>query len=104
MQCFFTLSGISQRETYFERYQDAWDVMVTVKDTEIDEVEETEALQGLSGVRSGVVYQKAVAKRIVLEDELSQELREIGDCKMLRGLMYRLGKGMAGKCTHCYIG
>ncbi len=27
MLCFFTLSGISTRHTYFERYQDAWDVM-----------------------------------------------------------------------------
>ena len=36
MQCFFTLSGISTRETYFEKYQDAWDIMVTVKDTEVD--------------------------------------------------------------------
>ena len=28
--CFFTLSGISTRYTYFERYQDVWDVMATV--------------------------------------------------------------------------
>ena len=85
MQCFFTLSGISQRETYFERYQDAWDVMVTMKDTEIDEVEETEALQGLFGVRSGVVYQKAMAKRIISEEELSQELRAIGGLQNAAG-------------------
>ena len=32
MQCFFSLSQISTRETYFERYQGVWDVMVTVKD------------------------------------------------------------------------
>ncbi|MDE6737683.1 MAG: ABC transporter permease, partial [Lachnospiraceae bacterium] len=33
MQCFFSTSEISTRETYFERYQNAWDIMVTVKDT-----------------------------------------------------------------------
>lgn len=31
MQCFFTLSAISTRETYFEKYQDAWDIMVSVR-------------------------------------------------------------------------
>lgn len=36
MQCFFTLTTISQRMTYFERYQDAWDVMITLKDTNIE--------------------------------------------------------------------
>lgn len=30
MLCFFTLSGISTRMTYFERYQDAWDVMASL--------------------------------------------------------------------------
>lgn len=36
------ISGISTRETYFERYQGVWDIMVTVKDTEIDSFGETE--------------------------------------------------------------
>lgn len=35
MLCFFTLSGISTKHTYFERYQDAWYIMITVKDTGI---------------------------------------------------------------------
>ena len=52
MQCFFTLSGISTRMTYFERYQDVWDVMVTVKDTGIEAFHETEKLQEISGVET----------------------------------------------------
>lgn len=78
MQCFFTLSDISTRETYFERYQDAWDVMVTVKNAEVDGFEETGQLQGLPGVESAVVYQKAKAKTIVSEEELSEELKSLG--------------------------
>ncbi len=78
MQCFFTLSGISQEMTYFARYQDAWDIMVTVKDTEIDTFEGTEELQGLSGVQSGIVYQKAAAKRVITQEAFSEELRAIG--------------------------
>ncbi len=78
MQCFFATSTISTRETYFERYQNAWDIMVTVKDTEIDFFGETAGIQGLDGVESAVVYQKALAKRIVTEEEMSEEMKAFG--------------------------
>ena len=78
MMCFFAIMRISQRETYFEKYQDAWDIMAEVRDTEIDVFDETDALQMLSGVRSSVVYQKAAAKRVVAETELSEEMRAAG--------------------------
>ena len=78
MMCFITIIILSQRETYFERYQDAWDIMVTVKNTEIDAFDRTDVLQGLPGVQDGAVYQKAVAKRLLTEDELSDELRAAG--------------------------
>lgn len=77
MECFFTLSSISQRMTYFEKYQDVWDIMVTIKDTKIDTFEETDKIQNLSGVKSGVVYQKAAAKKIITEDEISEKLKSI---------------------------
>ena len=78
MQCFVTTSEISTRETYFERYQDAWDIMVTVKDTDVDEFQETDRLQELTGVRSAVVYQKAAAQRLIAEDEMSEEMKSFG--------------------------
>lgn len=78
MQCFFTLSGISTRETYFERYQDMWDIMVTVKDAEVDSFEKTKEIQGLSGVESAVVYQKATAKTIIAGDEISEDMKSFG--------------------------
>nr|WP_305182040.1 ABC transporter permease [uncultured Schaedlerella sp.] len=78
MMCFFAIMRISQRETYFEKYQDAWDIMAEVRDTEIDVFDETDALQMLSGVRSSVVYQKSAAKRVVAETELSEEMRAAG--------------------------
>lgn len=78
MMCFFAIMRISQRETYFEKYQDVWDIMAEVKDTEIDAFDETDALQMLSGVRGSVVYQKAAAKRVVAETELSEEMRAAG--------------------------
>lgn len=78
MQCFFTLSGISTTMTYFERYQNAWDVMVTVKNTEVDTLEEINDLQRLADVQSTVAYQKAMAKRMITEDELGAILRSSG--------------------------
>lgn len=78
MQCFFCLSGISTRETYFEKYQGIWDVMVTVKDADVDTFEATEAVQGLAEVESAIVYQKAAAKRIITEEEMSEEMKSLG--------------------------
>ena len=77
-QCFFTLSKISQRMTYFERYQDVWDIMLTVKNMDIENFEGIQSIRELSGVRSSIVYQKAEAKRLIVENEFSQELRKMG--------------------------
>lgn len=78
MQCFFALSGISTRETYFERYQGVWDVMVTLKDADVDTFEETDRIQGIKGLESAIVYQKAMAKRIITEEEMSEEMKSFG--------------------------
>ena len=78
MQCFFTLSGISTTMTYFERYQNVWDVMVTVKNTKIVALEEISTMQRLTDVQSTVAYQKAMAKRMIEEEELSTELCSSG--------------------------
>lgn len=78
MQCFFALSGISTRETYFERYQGVWDVMVTVKDADVDTFEETKRIQGIKGLESAILYQKAMAKRIITEKEISEEMKSFG--------------------------
>ena len=78
MQSFFALSGISTRETYFERYQGVWDIMVTVKDTDVDSFSEAQKLQEISGIRSVIVYQKAMAKRIIAEDEISEDMKSFG--------------------------
>ena len=78
MQCFFVLSGISTRETYFERYQGVWDVMVTVKDADVDTFEEMERIQGINGLENAVIYQKAMAKRMITGEEISEEMKSFG--------------------------
>lgn len=71
-QCFFTLTAISQRMTYFEKYQDAWDIMITLKDTQMSAFEETDRVQKLAGVESGVVYQKAAVKTVIAKEDLNE--------------------------------
>ncbi len=78
MQCFFSLSQISTRETYFERYQDVWDIMTTVKDTDADNFEEAASIRKLEGIKSAIVYQKASAKRIIAEEEMSEDMKSFG--------------------------
>ena len=77
MLCFVTLSDISTRYTYFERYQYAWDVMASVKDTPIEDFRMTEELQELSGVQDVIVYQKAEEMCLIPEAEQSLSLIHI---------------------------
>ena len=85
MLCFFTLSGISTNHTYFERYQDVWDVMVTVKNTGISEFEMTEDLQANKELGNCTVYQKAVAVYLLQNDLQSDELKALGGLRMVAG-------------------
>lgn len=78
MLCFVTFSDISTRYTYFERYQYAWDVMASVKDTPIEDFRMTEGLQELSGVQDVTVYQKAEEMCLIPEKEQSRELVSLG--------------------------
>lgn len=84
MLCFFTLSKISTAHTYFERYQDAWDVMVTVKDTDIGAFTKAEDIRMLDGLDS-VIYQKAEALCSVLETGISDEADSLGGLAAIAG-------------------
>ena len=92
MQCFFTLSGISTQHTYFEAYQDAWDIMVTVKDTRIEDFTPLEDLRRIAGVDNIVVYQKAEALCILPWEAQSQELQALGGANALAGNLVPSGE------------
>ena len=85
IQCFFTLSGISTDQTYFARYQDVWDVMVTVKDTGIAEFSPVREIREMPGVRNGVIYQKAKAISVVPKEAISDELMSLGGLEAVAG-------------------
>lgn len=94
MQCFWTLSGISTNHTYFEKYQDAWDVMVTVKDTPIEDFGLAEDIQRLPGADSSIVYQKAEAVCILPQEAQSPELLALGGLGALTGDSAFAGEGV----------
>lgn len=85
MLCFTTLADISTRYTYFERYQDAWDVYITVKDTEISDFHLTGNMQEMAGVKEAVVYQKAKAIAVLPQRLQSDALTAIGGLPAIAG-------------------
>lgn len=85
LQCFFALSDLSVRHTYFGRYQDAWDVMITVRNTSLEEFAPVRELQSLSGVRSAAAYQKADALCVIPKSGISDELLALGGPQILAG-------------------
>ena len=85
MLCFFTLSQISTRYTYFERYQDVWDVMVTVKNTELAAFDQTNEVKKLLGVQNSILYQKAEETSQMTADWQSEELMVLGRIETIAG-------------------
>lgn len=84
MLCFFTLSEISTNHTYFERYQDAWDVMATIKDTPIENFAYNNEIHALNDTDS-VIYQKAGAYSSVPVGAISNEVKSLGGLEAIAG-------------------
>lgn len=85
MLCLFSLTDLSTKYTYTQRYQDKWDVMVTVKDVKAESFDLTEELRELNGVRDLIFYQKAEACLTLSDDAMSRELAELGGIKAVAG-------------------
>lgn len=85
MTCFTTLADISTRYTYFERYQDVWDIMITLKDTGISDFDLTDELRDISGIQDATVYQKAEAQTFLPEGLQSNELLSLGGLASVSG-------------------
>ena len=83
--CFNTLSKISTKYTYFERYKDTWDIMVNIRNENIEKVEKLFDFDGMSEVKSGTVYQKAMSYTWLNEDMLSDEVMTSGGIASIAG-------------------
>lgn len=92
MLVFTTLSGISTRYTYFERYKNSWDIMVTVKDTDILDFHLAKKIRELDGVYDVAVYQKAEGMTWIEKDWQSDELFALGGLPKACGITDKEGK------------
>ncbi len=93
MLSFFTLSGISTNHTYFERYQDAWDVMATLEDTKIEDFSHTDEIHALPDIDS-VIYQKANAVCSIGADAVSEEVKSLGGLETVAGSDVSMADGI----------
>ena len=84
MLCFLTLSKISTNHTYFERYQNAWDVMITLKDCDIRDFKQTKDLSQEKEINF-VVYQKANAICCIPKASMSEDVLRRGGLEALAG-------------------
>lgn len=79
---FMTLSDISTQQTYFTKYQNTWDLMLSAEGTDalalLLEIRET------PGVAGCIAHQKADAYAFVPEDRLSDALAALGGPTALR--------------------
>ncbi len=85
MLAFTTLADISTRYTYFERYQDAWDIMITLKNTQLSDFDLINKLQDISNIQDAASYQKAEAVTFLPEGSQSSELSSLGGLAAVAG-------------------
>lgn len=98
MQCFFTLSTISTNHTYFEKYQDVWDVMVTVKNTAVEDFDLPDEVRNLTGIDSITAYQKAQAWCLLPKEEQSEELLALGGLEAFAGDLATKNNSQGREC------
>lgn len=85
MLCVLSLADISTRHTYFERYQNVWDEMITIHDAKIGDFNQIDKLRELESVENLIAYQKAVSFVAIPEERLSDEVANLGGLEKIAG-------------------
>ncbi len=91
--CFATLSGISTKYTYFEKYKAAWDIMVTVENQKIKDVERIMGENTIERDTSYRIYQKALVHTWLTEELISDELKTAGGLLKVAGTAVSMKAG-----------
>lgn len=87
---FMTLSEISTKHTYFERYKDSWDIMIELNDYRLRDNRESEKeglirkLRNTQGVSSCIAYQKCTAYTRIDKLAMSDEFKRMEGEKALQ--------------------
>lgn len=72
------LSGISTKYTFFERYKDTWDLMLSIQDIEDGQEELLDNLRAVPGVKKCISYQVDEAYTLITKEMFSDELVTAG--------------------------
>lgn len=91
---FMTLSELSTRHTYFERYKDTWDLMIEIKDPGMKSTDLLNKLSSIDGIDSITAYQKTTAYTTISEDSMSSEVKAIGGYGALNSSSIKLKTGV----------
>jgi putative ABC transport system permease protein len=83
-----TISGISTGHTFFERYKDTWDLMVSFENSEGIQEKLVSDIRNIQGVKSCISYQKVTTYIEITTNMLSDELA------CLRGIDYLKDNGI----------
>ncbi|MFR5876294.1 MAG: ABC transporter permease [Eubacterium sp.] len=79
---FMTISEISTSNSYWKRYENAWDIMVEMKGEEPD-IQTLNSIREMNGVSSAIFYKTAAFQTVLTDDNFSNELIDKGSYKAM---------------------
>lgn len=80
-----TISRISTKYTFFERYKDKWDLMLTITDNGEQNQKLIDDIRAIPGVESCIAYRKEATRVSITPSMVSDELTAIGGIEALKG-------------------
>ncbi len=75
---FFNLSRLNTRITYYDRYEDSWDIVAEIEDADIQDIKGVTDIRDIDQTREAVLYRLYPMKRILSQEELSEEVKSAG--------------------------
>lgn len=91
---FMTLSEISTKHTYFDRYKNSWDIMIEIKNPDATDTDLLKNLKEIDGVDKFTAYQKNIAYTAIAEDNMSDEVKALGGYDILNSSSISLHEGI----------
>ena len=75
---FFNLSRLNTSITYYDRYEDNWDIIAEIKDADIKDIKELADIRDIDQTYEAVLCRLYPMKRSLRAEELSNEVRKAG--------------------------
>ena len=75
---FFNLSRLNTRITYYDRYEDSWDIVAEIENADIQEIKGLSDIRAIDDTYEAVLYRLYPMKRSLSPGELSAEVKKAG--------------------------